>query len=185
GGRAGRARRVFPGHRRGRPGRGGLGRGRGRLVALPGRRTGPGPWPARQFARRRGPPGGDNGPVMSGHATNEPVEPELSPEVAERTSGLRTGWTTGTCASAAAKAAAIGLCTGVRPETVEVGLPGGERVMFPVETGPSGEPFEAVVVKDAGDDPDCTDGARMTATVAFAAPPPAATDNATRSGAGP
>ena len=96
-----------------------------------------------------------------------PIEPELSPEVAERTSGLRTGWTTGTCASAAAKAAAIGLCTGQRPDTVEVGLPDGQRISFPVEAGPSGEPWEAVVVKDAGDDPDCTDGARMTATVAF------------------
>src|SRR5204863_2082486 len=52
-------------------------------------------------------------------------------------------------------------------ETVEIGLPGGERVVFPVEAGPSGEPFEAVVVKDAGDDPDCTDGARMTASVEF------------------
>jgi cobalt-precorrin-5B (C1)-methyltransferase len=52
---------------------------------------------------------------------------------------------------------------------VEVGLPDGQRVTFPVEPGPSGEPFEAVVVKDAGDDPDCTDGARMTATVQFAA----------------
>jgi cobalt-precorrin-5B (C1)-methyltransferase len=41
-------------------------------------------------------------------------------------------------------------------------------VSFPVEAGPSGEPWEAVVVKDAGDDPDCTDGAHMTATVAFA-----------------
>jgi len=89
--------------------------------------------------------------------------------VAARTAGLRTGWTTGTCASAAAKAAAIGLCTGTRPETVEVGLPDGQRVTFPVEPGPSGEPFEAVVVKDAGDDPDCTDGARMTAQVEFAA----------------
>jgi cobalt-precorrin-5B (C1)-methyltransferase len=108
---------------------------------------------------------------MTASPPNQPVEPELSPEVAERTSGLRTGWTTGTCASAAAKAAAIGLCTGVRPETVEVGLPGGERVTFPVEAGPSGEASEAVVVKDAGDDPDCTDGAPMTATVAFAAEP--------------
>jgi cobalt-precorrin-5B (C1)-methyltransferase len=91
----------------------------------------------------------------------------MSPEVAERTTGLRTGWTTGTCAAAAAKAAAIGLCTGVRPETIEVGLPSGDRVTFPVEAGPSGEASEAVVVKDAGDDPDCTDGARMTASVAF------------------
>jgi cobalt-precorrin-5B (C1)-methyltransferase len=105
---------------------------------------------------------------MTDATPESPVEPELSPEVAERTSGLRTGWTTGTCASAAAKAAAIGLCTGVRPKAVEVGLPDGQRVMFPVEPGPSGESWEAVVVKDAGDDPDCTDGARMTATVAFA-----------------
>jgi cobalt-precorrin-5B (C1)-methyltransferase len=106
---------------------------------------------------------------MSHALPPEPVEPDLSPEVAERTSGLRTGWTTGTCASAAAKAAAVGLCTGTRPETVEVGLPGGERVSFPVEAGPSGEPSEAVVVKDAGDDPDCTDGARLTARVQSAA----------------
>ena len=104
---------------------------------------------------------------MSGTTPERPIEPELSPEVAERTSGLRTGWTTGTCASAAAKAAAIGLCSGTRPDNVEVGLPDGQRVSFPVEAGPSGEPWEAVVVKDAGDDPDCTDGARMTATVAF------------------
>ena len=97
-----------------------------------------------------------------------PIEPEMSPEVAERTSGLRTGWTRGTCATAAAKAGAIGLCRGTRPDSVEVGLPAGQRVTFTVEAGPSGEPFEAVVVKDAGDDPDCTDGARMTATVAFA-----------------
>jgi cobalt-precorrin-5B (C1)-methyltransferase len=48
---------------------------------------------------------------------------------------------------------------------VEVGLPGGRRVAFPVEAGPSGAPHEAVVVKDAGDDPDCTHGARMTALV--------------------
>jgi len=76
--------------------------------------------------------------------------------------GLRTGWTTGTCASAAAKAAAIGLVTGRSPAEVEVGLPGGRRVTFAVESeGPS----RCVVVKDAGDDPDCTDRARMTAEV--------------------
>jgi cobalt-precorrin-5B (C1)-methyltransferase len=113
---------------------------------------------------------------MTGTPPERPIEPDMSPEVAERTAGLRTGWTTGTCASAAAKAAAIGLCTGVRPETVEVALPGGDRVTFPVEAGPSEQPYEAVVVKDAGDDPDCTDGARMTANVAFADPPTAEPD---------
>ncbi|MDQ3643662.1 MAG: cobalt-precorrin-5B (C(1))-methyltransferase [Actinomycetota bacterium] len=79
--------------------------------------------------------------------------------------GLRTGWTTGTCASAAAKAAAIGLVTGRVPAEVEVGLPGGSRVTFAVE--PEG-PSRCVVVKDAGDDPDCTDRARMTAGIAEA-----------------
>ncbi|MCA1845435.1 MAG: cobalt-precorrin-5B (C(1))-methyltransferase [Actinobacteria bacterium] len=124
---------------------------------------------------------------MSGTNPERPVEPEMSPEVAARTSGLRTGWTTGTCASAAAKAAAVGLCTGSRPESVEVGLPDGQRVTFPVEPGPSGEPWEAVVVKDAGDDPDCTDGARMTATIAFAdgaERPDSAAGHELRAGAG-
>jgi len=80
------------------------------------------------------------------------------------TRGLRTGWTTGTCASAAAKAAAVGLVTGAAPGEVEVALPGGRRVRFPVEAGSPAS--RCVVVKDAGDDPDCTDGARMTAEVA-------------------
>jgi cobalt-precorrin-5B (C1)-methyltransferase len=81
----------------------------------------------------------------------------------ERGRGLRTGWTTGTCASAAAKAATLGLATGTVPALVDVALPDGRRVAFAVET--DGAPARAVVVKDAGDDPDCTDGARMTASV--------------------
>ena len=79
--------------------------------------------------------------------------------------GLRTGWTTGTCASAAAKAAAIGLITGTPPAEVEVALPSGRRVSFAVEAESA---TRCVVVKDAGDDPDCTDRARMTAEVAEA-----------------
>ncbi len=88
--------------------------------------------------------------------------------------GLRRGWTTGTCASAAAKAAAIGLVTGVVPSKVDVALPGGRRVQFDVEGAGSlpvrEGPGVAIVVKDAGDDPDCTDGARMTAEVSWAHP---------------
>ncbi|MGO9558966.1 MAG: cobalt-precorrin-5B (C(1))-methyltransferase [Acidimicrobiales bacterium] len=95
-------------------------------------------------------------------------EPELSDEVAARRRGLRTGWTTGTCASAAAKAAAIGLDSGRLPEIVEVELPGGKRVSFPVEMPEGPRAPVAAVVKDAGDDPDCTDGAHMTAEVAWA-----------------
>jgi cobalt-precorrin-5B (C1)-methyltransferase len=97
------------------------------------------------------------------------VEPPLAAEAAARRQGLRTGWTTGTCASAAAKAAAVGLVTGEPPATVEVALPGGRRVTFPVER--DGPPNRCVVVKDAGDDPDCTHGARVTATVEWAPGP--------------
>ena len=95
-------------------------------------------------------------------APPETSEPPLSPDVAARRRGLRTGWTTGTCASAAAKAAAVGWVTGSAPASVEVALPGGARVSFPVEAE---RPNRCVVVKDAGDDPDCTDRARMTAEV--------------------
>ncbi|MHB8438404.1 MAG: cobalt-precorrin-5B (C(1))-methyltransferase [Acidimicrobiales bacterium] len=89
-------------------------------------------------------------------------EPPLSADVAARRRGLRTGWTTGTCAAAAAKAAAIGFITGAAPAEVEVPLPNGRRVQFPVVAE---APARCVVVKDAGDDPDCTHGARITADV--------------------
>jgi cobalt-precorrin-5B (C1)-methyltransferase len=91
----------------------------------------------------------------------EPYEPPLAPEVA-RAKGLRPGWTTGTCASAAAKAAVTGLLTGEVPEVIEVGLPDGQRVTFAVTDRHSGDPAVAAVVKDAGDDPDVTNGAHLT-----------------------
>jgi cobalt-precorrin-5B (C1)-methyltransferase len=94
-------------------------------------------------------------------------EPDLPRTAKVRQQALRTGWTTGTCASAAAKAAATALRTGAPQETVDVALPDGRRVSFPVDecilTGD--QRAEAVVVKDAGDDPDVTHGARLTATV--------------------
>jgi cobalt-precorrin-5B (C1)-methyltransferase len=104
--------------------------------------------------------------------TTEP-EPAGPAEPAARRKGLRTGYTTGTCASAAAKAAAVGLAEGSVPAVVEVGLPAGRRARFDVEgAGPveAGRPAVAAVVKDAGDDPDCTHGAHLTAEVAWRAP---------------
>jgi cobalt-precorrin-5B (C1)-methyltransferase len=95
-----------------------------------------------------------------------PHEPALAPEVA-RAKGLRTGWTTGTCASAAAKASVIGLLNGVVPASVEVGLPGGQRVTFATTDALSGDPARAAVVKDAGDDPDVTNGAHVTVTATW------------------
>ena len=76
--------------------------------------------------------------------------------------GLRKGWTTGTCASAAAKAAVGGLLEGTPPSRVEVALPSGRRVSFEVADLDPAEPGRAAVVKDAGDDPDVTDGAHIT-----------------------
>jgi len=77
--------------------------------------------------------------------------------------GLRTGYTTGACAAAAAKAAAIALTTGTMPREVTIGLPRGGQATFQVETDEKGR---AVVVKDAGDDPDCTHGAHITVEIA-------------------
>lgn len=97
-------------------------------------------------------------------------EPDLPRTAKERPQALRTGWTTGTCASAAAKAATILLLTGEPPRWVEVALPSGRRVTFAVESsGLDGDAARAVVVKDAGDDPDVTHGAHLTATVRWAA----------------
>jgi cobalt-precorrin-5B (C1)-methyltransferase len=86
---------------------------------------------------------------------------------------LRAGWTTGACAAAAAKAAARALVCGEPQTRVEIKLPkkGEERrVDFEVERCRLDENrawAEAVVVKDAGDDPDVTDGAHLTARVSW------------------
>ena len=94
-------------------------------------------------------------------------EPDLPRTARVRKTALRTGWTTGTCASAAAKAATTALDTGQVQHAVEVALPDGQRVRFPVDDCAltPGQHAQAVVVKDAGDDPDVTHGARLTATV--------------------
>jgi cobalt-precorrin-5B (C1)-methyltransferase len=98
--------------------------------------------------------------------TKRPFEPPLAPEVAKAT-GMRTGWTTGTCASAAAKAAVLGLTDGNPPVEVEVSLPAGQRVRFPVVDVVLSHPGRAAVVKDAGDDPDVTHGAHITVTASW------------------
>ena len=88
---------------------------------------------------------------------------------------LRTGWTTGTCAAAASKAAARALLTGEQQARVDVKLPkkGEERrISFEVERCEVGGSWaEAVVVKDAGDDPDVTHGAHLTARVSWKGEP--------------
>jgi len=77
------------------------------------------------------------------------------------------GYTTGTCAAAAAKAALLSLMGKEIPKgEVEIPFPDGGRVSLPiVYARRRGNGAEAAVVKDAGDDPDITDGAAVVASV--------------------
>jgi cobalt-precorrin-5B (C1)-methyltransferase len=85
-----------------------------------------------------------------------------------RQRGNRTGFTTGACSAAAARAATLGLLHGAVPATVACRLPNGQDVSFAVVDGAvdaGAARSHAAVVKDAGDDPDATHGARLTADV--------------------
>jgi cobalt-precorrin-5B (C1)-methyltransferase len=87
---------------------------------------------------------------------------------AKKPKGTRKGFTTGACSAAAARAAAIGLVTGHVPEQVESLLPNGQRVKFEVTDGfLDKNQAHAVVVKDAGDDPDCTHQAHLTVDIEY------------------
>lgn len=87
--------------------------------------------------------------------------------------GLRRGFTTGACGQAAARAAAMTVATGYVPcesgkddhrsdaeliGSVEVTLPNGEDRLFTVTMHAEGV---CSVVKDAGDDPDITNGVQI------------------------
>ena len=75
---------------------------------------------------------------------------------------LHSGLTTGTCATAAAIAATRRLLTGETPKEVPVLLPDGETIAVAVGYGDG----YAYCIKEAGDDPDVTDGIEIRATVA-------------------
>jgi len=86
--------------------------------------------------------------------------------------GRREGFTTGACAAAAAKAATRVLVRGELIESVETTLPNGSRHRFVLERCEGGSATAvASVVKDAGDDPDCTHGAEIVAEVSFRTDP--------------
>ena len=74
---------------------------------------------------------------------------------------LHSGLTTGTCATAAAVAATLRLTTGEMPAEVPVVLPNGETIMVAVGYGDE----YAYCIKEAGDDPDVTDGLMIGAIV--------------------
>lgn len=74
---------------------------------------------------------------------------------------LHSGITTGTCATAAAIAATTRLTTGETPSVVAVVLPNDETIQVPVIYGDG----YASVYKEAGDDPDITNGIEIRASV--------------------
>jgi cobalt-precorrin-5B (C1)-methyltransferase len=79
---------------------------------------------------------------------------------------LRTGYTTGTCATAATKAALIALLTGEEQKSVDITLPGGELFNLSVFfTSFERDKVSCSVLKDAGDDPDVTNGQEIISTV--------------------
>lgn len=93
-----------------------------------------------------------NGPYGLRRAV-EKLLPEFYP--------LHSGLTTGTCATAAAIAATIRLTKGETPAEVPVILPDGETIQVPVSYGEG----YASCFKEAGDDPDVTNGIEVRANV--------------------
>ncbi len=86
--------------------------------------------------------------------------------------GKREGFTTGACAAAAAKAAARVLVRGELMTHIEATLPNGRRHVFALEQcARAGALSVCSVVKDAGDDPDCTHGAEIVAEVVLRGEP--------------
>ena len=87
-------------------------------------------------------------------------------KVPENKKSLKTGYTTGACAAAATKAATLALITQYPVKNIEINLPIGKKVTFAViRCDLSSEEAQAEVIKDAGDDPDCTHGAHIISTV--------------------
>jgi len=79
---------------------------------------------------------------------------------------LKRGWTTGACATAATKAAWHALLGGDFPDPVTIRLPRGQTPAFALARTAAGNGWRrATIIKDAGDDPDVTHGAEITATV--------------------
>ena len=116
------------------------------------------------FALKRPATPSDFHPVNGPHGLRRMVErllPDFFP--------LKSGLTTGTCATAASIAATLRLLHGETPAEVPVVLPNGETIHVSVGYGDG----YAYCVKQAGDDPDVTDGLEIRATATAAATPSA------------
>ncbi len=93
-------------------------------------------------------------------------------ETSETQKPLRYGYTTGSCATATSLAAAGRLLVGAEQKQVSIVLPRGQRPVFELEyCRLTAEGAEAAVIKDAGDDPDVTHGALISARVTLVEAP--------------
>ena len=85
---------------------------------------------------------------------------------------LRNGYTTGTCAQGAAKASTIMLVTKKLLDWVEVETPSGVMLHLPLIDPEIGDhEAKCAIIKDSGDDPDVTHGAKIYAMVRFCSTP--------------
>jgi cobalt-precorrin-5B (C1)-methyltransferase len=97
--------------------------------------------------------------------------------VAGQQKKLRSGFTTGACAAAAAKAATLVLLSGRPVDHVEIPFPTGDRHDFALHSCVCQDGQVTVsIIKDAGDDPDVTNGAEIISIVEQQVPG-AAADN--------
>ena len=87
-------------------------------------------------------------------------------EVIKQNKELRCGFTTGSCVAAAAKGAAAALLLGIKEVKISLLTPAGIRLFLPLEDfRVSDNSVSCCVTKDAGDDPDVTDGIHIYAEV--------------------
>ena len=85
---------------------------------------------------------------------------------------LRLGYTTGSCAAAASKAVAYMLLSGRRKEHITLETPKGITLELDIEDiAMSDTAVSCAVRKDAGDDPDITDGALVYSCVTYSNTP--------------
>ncbi len=89
------------------------------------------------------------------------------PPRSQKNKPLRSGYTTGACAAAAAKGAVLCLLGWENPGAIDIPFPDGSRHSFALcRFGGDATGFAlATIVKDAGDDPDVTNGAEIGAEV--------------------
>ena len=85
---------------------------------------------------------------------------------------LRSGFTTGSCATAATRAALEGLLSRIPQHSATITLPDGETVTLPVSSCTfTKDSCTCGVIKDAGDDPDVTNGYTVLSPVSLTTQP--------------